>query len=180
MHGGNVITGEPGAVIPHAGIGVGALGKLGVPSRLHVWRHMASHTLIGGCCCGKVTLQLNLASEPERYNPRVCDCDFCCRYDAAYISDPNGNVVVRTEAMSNLNFSQQGTKLAEFLFCASCEQLLGVRWNQCGSVNAQVLVDKELFGKNIPISPKMLSAEQKVDRWEELWFPEFVVITTTA
>lgn len=141
---------------------------------------MANYTLTGGCRCGKVALEVNLALEPKRYNPRACDCNFCRKHEATYISDPNGSVVVRTEAMSNLKFAQQGNKLAEFIFCADCEQLLGVRWHQHGSVNARVLFDKASFGKEISVSPKHLSAEQKVSRWEELWFPEFVVATTNA
>jgi hypothetical protein len=125
-------------------------------------------------------LEVNLTSEPGRYNPRACDCSFCRENGAAYVSDPKGSVVIRTEAMSNIKFDQQGNKLAEFLFCVICEQLLGVRWNQCGSVNAHVLLDKASFGKEMVASPKQLSAEQKVERWEELWFPEFVIATTNA
>lgn len=141
---------------------------------------MANHALTGGCRCGKVSLEVNLTSEPKRYNPRACDCSFCREHDAAYVSDPNGSVVVQTGAMSNLEFVRQGNKLAEFIFCAVCKQLLGVRWHQRGSVNARGLFDKASFGKEISASPKHLSAKQKTTRWGELWFPEFVVVTTNA
>lgn len=125
-------------------------------------------------------LEVNLTSEPRRYNPRACDCSFCREYDAAYVSDAKGSVVIRTEIMSNIKFVQQGNKLAKFLFCATCEQLLGVGWRQYGSVNARVLFDKASFGKEMAASPKQLNTEQKIGRWEELWFPEFVIATTNA
>lgn len=141
---------------------------------------MANYTLTGGCRCGKVALEVNLALEPKRYNPRACDCNFCREHDAAYVSDPNGSVVIRTDTMSNLKFAQQGDELAEFLFCVACNQLLGVRWQQYGSVNARALFDKASFGNEISASPKQLSAEEKVERWRELWFPEFVVAATNA
>lgn len=141
---------------------------------------MANHALTGGCRCGNVTLEVHLSSEPERYNPRACDCNFCREHDAVYVSDPNGSVVVRVEAMSNLKFVQQGHGFAEFIFCAVCEQLIGVRWHQRGSVNTRAFSGKTRFGKEIPASPKHLSAEEKVTRWGELWFPEFVLVTTNA
>lgn len=141
---------------------------------------MVSQTLTGGCHCGKVTLEVNLPSELESYNPRACDCDFCRENDAAYLSDPNGRVVIRTNTMANLNFFRQGNELAEFLFCAACRQLLGVRWHQYGSVNAQVLFDKAVLGKEVSASPKQLSAEGKIGRWQKLWFPEFVVVAPNA
>jgi hypothetical protein len=125
-------------------------------------------------------VEVNLTSALESYNPRACDCHFCRKNDAAYISDPNGRVVIRTNALSHLKFTQQGDELAEFLFCATCDQLLGVRWHQYGSVNARILFDHSSFGPQILASPKQLSADEKVVRWTELWFPEFVVAVTNA
>lgn len=141
---------------------------------------MAEHTLTGGCRCGKVTLEVHLTSEPKGYNPRACDCDFCREHDAAYVSDPNGSVVVQVDAMSSLKFVRQGSELAEFILCKACDQLVGVRWQQRGSVNTRVLAERASFGKEVLASPKHLSAEQKTARWGELWFPEFEIVMTDA
>lgn len=138
---------------------------------------MAKEVLTGGCRCGKVTLLVHLSAEPKSYSPRACDCDFCRMHDAAYISDSSGSVVVQTETMSNLQFVQQGNELAEFIFCINCEQLLGVRWQQFGSVNVRVLPDTATFDKAVSASPKYLSAREKVTRWSELWFPKFEIVT---
>ncbi len=145
---------------------------------------MSNHSITGGCRCGKVTLEVNLASELGTYNPRACNCSFCRKHDAAYISDSNGSVVIRTDTISNLEITRQGDELAEFLFCRACGQLLGARWQevggQYGCVNAQALLDRKLFGEQLSVTPKKLSAEQKTARWKELWFPAFKIITINA
>jgi len=141
---------------------------------------MNSRTLAGDCSCGKVTLEVTLTSEPKSVSPRACDCHFCRENDAAYISDPNGMVIIRTNTLSNLNFFQQGNEIADFIFCSECKQLLGVRWNQYGSVNARVLYNLTTFGKEISVSPQQLSSGEKVERWQKLWFREFVVTATNA
>lgn len=82
--------------------------------------------------------------------------------------------------MSRLRIFPQGDELAEFLCCEDCDQLLGVRWQQYGSVNAQVMCDRASFAEEMSVSPKILSAAEKVARWEKLWFPAFVVTTANA
>ncbi len=49
----------------------------------------------GGCSCGAVQVELELPKALETYAPRQCDCDFCEEHDGAYISDPDGRLVVR-------------------------------------------------------------------------------------
>lgn len=145
---------------------------------------MANHRLVGGCRCGKVRLEVDLASAPGTYSPRACDCSFCRRHAAAYLSDPGGSIVIRTEVAANLSIARQGDDLAEFLFCADCAQLLGARWQDAGHhygcVNAQLLSTRESLGKTVAVSPQQLSTEQKTGRWKALWFPAFTVITGKA
>ncbi len=136
---------------------------------------MNNQPLTGGCHCGAVTVEVYLPSEAETYHPRACDCNFCRKHDAAYLSDPDGAVAIQTDHRSGLNIMQQGDNLAEFLCCGTCGQLIGVRWHQYGSINARVITDGTAFGEEITASPKKLSAEEKTSRWEALWFSEFVV-----
>lgn len=134
---------------------------------------MTALQLKGNCQCGAVTVEVNLTAAPGSYTPRACDCDYCRKHDAAYISDPDGSVVIRTSHISNLRFEQQGDNLAEFLVCAACDQLLGVRWKDRGAINVNILADVDSFGSAVSVSPKKLSAEQKVARWGEVWFSNF-------
>lgn len=137
---------------------------------------MDKPTLGGSCPCGAVTVEVTLTSDPSSYTPRACDCDYCRKHDAAYISDPNGSAVVTVSANSALKFEQQGDKLAEFLVCAACGQLVGVRRQERGVINIRVLSDAESFASQMPASPKQLGAEQKIARWSKVWFAEFVVV----
>lgn len=37
----------------------------------------------GGCHCGNIKVDVELAAAPETYHPRVCDCDFFRKHGAA-------------------------------------------------------------------------------------------------
>jgi hypothetical protein len=74
---------------------------------------------------------------------------------------------------SNLVVNKNGDQLASFYHCAKCEDLLSVgcvfRGQLRGAVNALLLDQKELLGARIPIQPRLLSADEKLDRWSKLW-----------
>jgi len=46
--------------------------------------------LKGGCHCGKVRVELTTSIRPGDFRPRACDCSFCTKHGAAYVSDPAG------------------------------------------------------------------------------------------
>ena len=114
----------------------------------------------------------------ETYVPRACDCDFCTKHGAAYISDAKGSLVVRIKAESETRRYTQGSGQAEFLLCRNCGVLVGVFYRRegrlYGTVNAKVLEAE--FAAPRPASPKQLSDEDKVQRWQELWFPGVRII----
>ena len=134
------------------------------------------YLLSGSCRCGNIRLDMTLSAEPESYNPRACDCDFCHEHNIAFLSDPDGCVVLYTTSLSNLNISRQGDNLAEFISCASCSQILGARRHSFGCVNTRGLFNDVNFGEELSISPKQLKSEQKIARWEALWFPRFTCV----
>jgi hypothetical protein len=143
---------------------------------------MTDYSLAGGCPCGKIKLEVHLTSEPGMYRPRACDCRFCVEHGgAAYISDVKGMAIIYSNAISDLKFVRQGDEIAEFLLCATCSQLLGALWRrdqrQHGCVNADSLFGKEFFGEKLSASPKNLDAKQKTERWRQLWFPVFRIVT---
>lgn len=53
------------------------------------------HRLSGQCHCQAIQLELQLPQPPASYQPRACDCDFCRKHAAAYVSDPDGALRIR-------------------------------------------------------------------------------------
>lgn len=72
------------------------------------------------------------------YHPRACDCDFCRKHGAAYISDPQGAVRIQVKDAQQLGRYRQGSGIAE----------------------------------EVPVSPKTLPDDKKVERWKGLWFAD--------
>src|SRR5579863_1627490 len=138
----------------------------------------------GGCHCGNIRLELELTSAPATYRPRACDCDFCRKHAAAYISDPGGSLVIRIRDSRELRRYRQGAGLAEYLFCASCGVFVGVVYSDegklYGSVNARAVGTGEAFGPEQVVSPKQLSADEKSRRWRDIWFAKVEVQAASA
>jgi len=132
----------------------------------------------GGCHCGNILVEIKLLRPPETYIPRACDCEFCTKHGAAYVSDAKGSLVVRIKDESEARMYRQGSGQAEFLLCRNCGVLVGVFYRSegrlYGTVNAKVLGAE--FAAPRPASPKQLSDEDKVQRWQELWFPGVSII----
>ena len=139
------------------------------------------HTVTGGCYCGNIRVELGLAREVGEYRPRACDCGFCRKHGAAYVSDPGGWVRIRVDDPARSGIYQQGNELAEMLLCARCGVLVGALYRSDGrvyaTVNVKVIEGGPIFGAEEPVSPKQLSAEDKVARWKKLWFSDVRVGT---
>jgi hypothetical protein len=134
----------------------------------------SSQAIQGGCYCGNVLLDLELTHELAYYSPRACDCGFCRKHSAAYLSDPQGSLRIRVDDLSYCGMYRQGTELAEMLLCTRCGVLVGALYRADGrtyaTVNVRALEGSRQFGSEQPVSPKQLSAEEKVARWKSLWF----------
>lgn len=132
------------------------------------------HKITGACHCGNVLIDLELTKEPGAYHPRACDCDFCRKHSAAYLSDAQGSLRVRIKEERDAQKYRQGNELADFLLCRNCGVLIGVFHRSDGhvfaAVNAKAIDAAVIFGAEQPVSPKRLSADEKVGRWRELWF----------
>jgi hypothetical protein len=124
-------------------------------------------------------VDLEVAREPGTYHPRACDCDFCRKHGAAYVSDPQGSLVVRIRDERNTAYYRQGSGLADFLFCRSCGVLAAVLYREdsraYGAINAKIVEGGATFGAEQTSSPKALSDSQKTKRWQDLWFPKVTI-----
>lgn len=131
--------------------------------------------LSGGCHCGNILLQIDLPQHVSTYRPRACDCTFCSKHGAAYISDPQGSVRIRIKAERDTRMYRQGSGAAECLLCATCGVLIGALYRSgeqiYAAVNAKAIDTPERFGDEQPVSPQALTESDKIGRWQSIWFP---------
>jgi len=139
------------------------------------------HVLSGGCHCGQLLVKVELTRAPYTYQPRACDCDFCRKHGAAYVSDPQGAVLIGIGDPNADGRYRQGSGLAELLVCRNCGVAVGALYRSearlYGVVNARVLGASAGFGAEETVSPQRLSAREKVSRWQELWFADVRIVT---
>ena len=134
------------------------------------------HKVSGSCHCGNIRVELELARPPDSYQPRACDCDFCCKHAAAYVSDPQGALLIRIRDAQHAGHYRQGSGLAELLLCRNCGVLVGALYREgqqlYGVVNVRVIDKRAAFGREQTVSPRSLSAVEKVKRWHDIWFAD--------
>lgn len=96
----------------------------------------------GKCVCGNAEVSITLPQDLNCYAPRACDCDFCTSRKVEYLSDPAGNIEIRS--VMPLQRVKQGSNLATFLSCPECSTILGVAYItdevSVGAVNATCLL----------------------------------------
>lgn len=139
--------------------------------------HMpTSTTLHGACHCGRLRLSFDTAVEVSRFNPRACDCSFCTKHGAAYISDPQGALRLDVSEAAALHHYTQGSGNAKFMLCSHCGVLVGVVFERgeqvFGAVNANCLAERASLGAAQPASPQALSPAERQQRWAALWTPK--------
>jgi len=111
--------------------------------------------------------------------PRACDCDFCRKHGAAYISDPQGSVRIQVKDAQQLGKYRQGSGIAECLICRNCGVLVGVVYvdnrRLYAGINCKVIDGNPGFAEAVPVSPKTLPDDEKVGRWKDLWFADVCI-----
>jgi len=142
---------------------------------------MISYRLTGGCHCGCIRVDVELSRAPDTYSPRVCDCGFCHKHGASYLSDPAGALRIQVQNMNGLGRYRQGSKLADFLFCKTCGVLVGVAYHEEGrmfaTINSLVIEGGAGFAEKKTVSPRTLSAAGKIGRWKEFWFSDVTLVS---
>lgn len=138
-------------------------------------------TLRGSCHCGGLRLEFATGQDPVNIVPRACDCSFCQKHGAAYISDPAGRLSISENDSGALREYRQGSNTARFLVCGHCGVLVAVVFEHdsrlYGAANARCLEGETGFSTPMPASPQTLSPEQKVSRWLQVWVPDVVLMT---
>lgn len=131
--------------------------------------------LRGSCHCGRVRLEFGTAISPGDFNPRACDCSFCLKHGASYVSDPEGSLTVEARGLDTISEYRQGSESARFLACRYCGALVTVVFDgnasRYGAVNSRCMDDRVAFGAPQVVSPRKLDPEEKKRRWARLWTP---------
>ncbi len=137
------------------------------------------HKISGGCHCKNLRVELELARPPGAYNPRACDCDFCRKHGASYVSDAQGRLLIRIHDGRESATYRQGSGQAEFLLCRRCGNLVAVLYRSGaqlhGAVNARAIDTGTGLGPEQPVSPRTLSGEDKAKRWQDIWFRDVTI-----
>jgi hypothetical protein len=133
----------------------------------------------GGCHCGNIRIQASFSQYLTAYNPRACDCDFCVKHAAAYVSDPQGSLHVAIRNELEVNRFRQGSETCEMLVCRICGVLVGAVYRESdrlfGTLNVRALDTRANFASEQPVSPKTLSVDQKLQRWRNIWFSDVLL-----
>ncbi|MBI4968810.1 MAG: aldehyde-activating protein [Rhodospirillales bacterium] len=136
---------------------------------------MSPATLRGGCHCGNITVAFETAIRPQELSPRACDCSFCRKHGAAYVSDPEGGLAITVGDRAQLNEYRQGSQSARFLICRACGVMVAVLFEAedglYGAVNATCLENAVALATPQTVSPQKLGAEDKTRRWKKIWTP---------
>lgn len=125
----------------------------------------------GQCTCGSVKVTIELPEQIEHFVPRACDCDFCTSRSIKYLSHPDA--VLFIESSTPLEIQKQGSNQADFLTCRHCHDVIAasidLKGVKIGSLNATILNDYTSLKTAEIASPKLLSREEKIQRWKSVW-----------
>lgn len=137
---------------------------------------MTTYQSLGGCHCGNITFEMELTQETGSYSPRACDCVFCRKQGAAYISDHNGKLTLSVKNQDDLSKYRQGSGIAEFLSCKKCGVLIGACYEKEGqlfaAINSKAVDNDTHFGEATVVSPKRLNDRERTQRWRDIWFSD--------
>jgi len=129
----------------------------------------------GGCHCGALRFEFSTAQPLADFVPRACDCDFCTRHRAGWVSDAAGALRIEADD-ARLRRYRQGSGQADFLLCSGCGVLVAVvartgDGRLLGAANRNAFEGREAFVAETPVSPQQLDPATKLARWTQLWTP---------
>lgn len=130
---------------------------------------------VGGCHCGALRWEFRSGKDLSALAPRACDCDFCRRHRAAWVSDADGRLRIRgSDAV--LQRYRQGSGQAEFLLCRNCGVMAAViartdDGRLLGAANRNAFDAQATFADESIVSPRLLAPDAKLARWTQVWMP---------
>lgn len=138
---------------------------------------MAEHR--GSCYCGNISVTVKTDEPLLASTPRACDCDFCRMNGIAWTSVSDAILEIEIQNEAAINLYEQGSGSARFWVCQRCGVVPAVtadiEGKRKGAVNATCMVDYKRLPIASPASPKELEADQKKDRWSDIWIKKVVI-----
>lgn len=132
------------------------------------------HRYAGGCQCGAIRYSADFTAPLQSKAPRACDCDYCTRHGAAYLSDSEGRLHISVTDPARVNREHQGSGIADFWVCRQCGVLAAVSYEEQGriyaTINALTLDDADTLAPAQSVSPQQLGEPERIARWKSLWF----------
>jgi hypothetical protein len=127
--------------------------------------------LRGGCQCGN--LQVVWKTVDYSVAPRACQCEYCRRHGAAYVSKAGTAFSAHIARPAQYRVVHHGSGMAQFHECSHCGELVFVTAQlngDCyGALNAACLGNPLGFAEPVCVQLAAQTPEQKTQRWLETW-----------
>lgn len=118
-------------------------------------------TLLGGCHCENLRVELETSVDPRALPLRACQCSFCVRHGAISTADPAGRLRIEVAHSERLHRYRFGLKITDFLLCRECGVYVAATMQAAGGLlgvlNANVLEERGPFDR--PAEPMRYGAE---------------------
>jgi len=127
----------------------------------------------GKCSCSLCSVTFETEKTLSDYQPRVCDCSYCADNPGKPISEHGTVIKVTTAGSTDLVCRRNGDLLADFYHCKNCDDLIvagkAIEGNWLGALNSELLDDCSKLAEVVPVQPRLLSPQEKVERWKRVW-----------
>lgn len=137
------------------------------------------HQLRGGCHCGSIAYSFETDRDTASLIPRACQCTFCTKHGAAYISDPKGRFTLNLVNRDEVSYYRFGQKTADLVICRRCGVLTNALSETDGSlqavVNMRSLIDWKFDGPAIETDTDDESPEERSGRRAQSWIGSVIV-----
>jgi len=133
-----------------------------------------TQTYRGSCFCGNIKFELKTLKQAQDFAIRRCQCSFCTKTGARYISDPKGELIVHLKDENRVNLIQFGTKTADFAACLECGAIplaiSNIDGQVYGIININALDEAANFNRHaIAMDYDDESKEQRLARRKQNW-----------
>ena len=133
------------------------------------------HVYPGACHCHALELRLESDQTPRVLGLRADNCSFCIKHQAAFTSDPGGDLFIVARDAKLVARYRFGTKTADFILCRDCGVFVAAAMTEpsIAVINANVLEARDAFFQNElrVASFDGESTEQRLARRRARWTP---------
>ena len=136
--------------------------------------------IVGACHCGNIEVRLSTTFPRGAFVPRQCQCTFCRKHSAEYISDPQGRLEVLIKSESSLSRYHFETSTALFLICRDCGAVPAVTSEINGRlfalVNRNCLDTTEEFAEVVKTDFSAENVDARLARRSKAWISEVRIV----